>query len=179
MFPEIPGLAERGIGDGVGRLDLQMHERSERLLAGRRISYVSALLRECLDRRGTPGVIACDRWCEAELREKLEAVWFPLTALRVRGAGFRDGVEDVRLFRKSVLAGDVAPTKSLLLRAALLEARTVSDPAGNHKLSKSTQGGRRANARAAAAAACILAVAEGTRRAKRPARRGWRYAVVG
>ena len=67
---------------------------------------------------------------------------FLLTALLVRGQGYRDDGEDVRLFRKAVFDGKVAPTKSLLLRAALLEARTVGDPAGNHKLAKNTQGER-------------------------------------
>ena len=67
---------------------------------------------------------------------------FLLTALLVRGQGYRDDGEDVRLFRKAVFDGKVAPTKSLLLRATLLEARTVGDPAGNHKLAKNTQGER-------------------------------------
>ena len=89
------------------------------------------------------------------------------SGLVVRGQGYRDGGEDVRLFRMAVLAGKVAPTRSLLLRAAL-EARTVDDPAGNHKLAKSTQGGRRAHARDDAAAASIIAVAEGMRRARAP-----------
>ena len=165
VFPEIPGLAERGIADGVGSLYVRMHERRELLVAGRRVSDVGRLLQVALDRWGVPGVICADRWREAELREKLEAVGFPLTALSCRGQGYKDGGEDVRLFRKAVLDGRVAPTRSLLLRAALLEARTVGDPGGNHKLSKRTEGGRRANARDDAAAAAILAIAEGTRRA--------------
>ena len=51
---------------------------------------------------------------------------------------------------------------SLLLRSAMSEARTVSDPAGNSKLSKKNEAGRRQNARDDAAAA-ILAVSEGER----------------
>ena len=49
----------------------------------------------------------------------------------------------------------------------------VTDPAANAKLAKKTQGGRRADARDDLAAAAILAVAEGTRRAveTRPERR--------
>ena len=148
---------------------MKMHERGELIIAGRRVSDIGALLRECLSRWGVPGLIACDRWREAELREHLDRIDFPMTGLVVRGQGFRDGGEDVRLFRKAVLAGKVAPSKSLLLRAALLEARTVGDPSGNHKLAKSTQGGRRAHARDDAAAASIIAVAEGMRRARAPA----------
>ena len=62
----------------------------------------------------------------------------------------------------------------LLLRSAMAEARTISDPAGNSKLSKSTEGGRRKRARDDAAAAAILAVAAGARRPVQT-RPLWRY----
>ena len=140
-FPEYPSLATRGLADGVGNLYVKMHAKGELIIAGRRVSDIGALLRECLTRWGVPGIIVADRWRESELREHLERVDFPLTGLTVRGQGYRDGGEDVRLFRKAVLDGKVAPEKSLLLRAALLEARTVADTAGNHKLAKNTQGG--------------------------------------
>ena len=167
-FPEHPSLAARGLADGVGNLYQKMHKRGELIIAGRRVSDVGALLRECLTRWGVPGIIVADRWREAELREHLERVEFPLTGLAVRGQGFRDGGEDVRVFRKAVLDGRVSPERSLLLRASLLEARTVGDTAGNHKLAKKTEGGRRERARDDAAAACILALAEGMRRATTP-----------
>ena len=102
-----------------------------------------------------------------------------MSRLELRGMGFKDGGEDVRNFRQACLQGRVTPVPSLLLRSAMSEARTVSDPAGNAKLSKGTQGGRRLRARDDAAAAAILAVAAGTRQASRPQHRGWRYAVVG
>ncbi len=162
-FPELPTLRERGLRDGVGGDYQAMERRGELIIAGRRISDVGTLLRESLERWGCPKAIACDRWREAELRDCLEAVGFPLTNLILRGQGFRDGAEDVRAFRRAFVAGEVHPTKSLLLRAAMSEARTVGDPAGNHKLSKKTEGGRRAEARDDAAAAAILAVATGSR----------------
>ena len=81
---------------------------------------------------------------------------------------------DVRDFRRAVLEGKVTPQPSLLLRSAMAEARTVSDPAGNAKLSKGSQGGRRARARDDAAAAAILAVSAGYRRGDAPTPR-WRY----
>ena len=177
-FPEHPGLAARGLGDGVGNAYVKMHERGELIVAGRRVSDIGALLRECLTRWGVPGLIAIDRWREAEVREHLDRIDFPLTGLVVRGQGFRDGGEDVRIFRKAVLAGKVAPSKSLLLRAALLEARTVGDPSGNHKLAKSTQGGRRAHARDDAAAASVIAVAEGMRRSTTPPTAPLRAVIV-
>ena len=162
-FPELPTLAERGLADGVGRLYADCFRRGELILAGRRVSDIGAMLREALGRWGVPAVIVADRYREAELREKLEAVGFPLVGLELRGQGFRDGAEDVRRFRAACLDGKVRPRRSLLLRSAMGEARVVSDPSGNAKLAKASQGGRRARARDDAAAAAILAVASGTR----------------
>ena len=73
-----------------------MHERGELIVAGRRVSDIGALLRECRTRWGVPGLICCDRWREAELREHLDRIDFPLTGLVIRGQGYRDGGEDVR-----------------------------------------------------------------------------------
>ena len=180
VFPELPDLRERGLGDGVGALYVRMVERGELLLAGRHAADVRALLGEALDRWGRPAVLVADRWREGDLREALDAIRFPVTELTVRGQGFRDGGEDVRTFRKAIIGGAVAPTRNPLLRAAMGEARTIGDPAGNHKLAKKTEGGRRAEARDDAAAAAILAVAEGTRRhARAPKPRRRRSALVG
>ena len=177
VFPELPGLAERGLADGVGDLYMRMARRGELFQAGRRVSDAGALLREALDRWGRPVAVVCDRWRVAELRQALEGVGFPLAALVERGMGYRDGGQDVRDFRASVLGDKVRPSQSLLLRAALAEARVTSDASGNSKLSKGAQGGRRLRARDDSAAAAILAVAEGFRRwhggtTKRPR---WRY----
>ena len=49
------------------------------------------------------------------------------------------------------------------MRSAMAEARTISDPAGNQKMSKGSEGGRRSRARDDAAAASVLAVAAGVR----------------
>ena len=152
-FPELPSLSERGLSDGVGDLYCRMAERGELFQAGRRVSDVAVLLRECLERWGRPVAIACDRWRLAELKEKLEAVRFPLAELVERGQGFKDGGQDVRDFRKAVLGDHVRPSRSLLLRAAMAEARVTGDPSGNWKLAKHVQGGRRANARDDACAA--------------------------
>ena len=88
--------------------------------------------------------------------------------------GFKDGAEDVRAFRNGCADGRVTTVPSLLLRSAMSEARTVSDPAGNAKLCKGSQGGRRVRARDDAAAAAILAVAAGPRQPVKPRTR-WRY----
>ena len=179
-FPELPSLAERGLGDGVGDLYQRMAGHGELFQAGRRVSDVGALLREVLDRWGRPVAVVCDRWRVAELRQALEGAGFPIAAMVERGMGYRDGGADVRDFRAAVLADKVRPSRSLLLRAALAEARVTSDAAGNAKLSKGAQGGRRLRARDDAAAAAVLAVAEGARRwhgasAKRPR---WRHVVA-
>ena len=182
-FPELPGLRERGQADGVGNLYERMVDRDELIVAGRRVSDISALLAEVRQRWGSPDVIICDRWREAELRDALENARFPLAALEVRGQGFKDGGEDVRDFREACLADAVKPSQSLLLTAAMSEARVVIDPAGNAKLSKNAQGGRRVRARDDAAAAAILAVGAGRRRARKDAtapRRGLvRSMIVG
>ena len=178
-FPTIPSLAERGLADGVGNLYVQMAQRGELVQTGGEAIDIEHLLREALERFGAPTAMAADRWRVAELRDILRRMRFPVVPLHERGQGFKDGGEDVREFRRACCEGRVTPSPSLLLSAAMGEARTISDPAGNSKLSKKTEGGRRAKARDDAAAAAILAVAIGARRAKRPPRRGWRHAVAG
>lgn len=54
-FPEHPSLAARGLADGVGNVYARMHARGELIIAGRRVSDIGQLLRECLTRWGVPG----------------------------------------------------------------------------------------------------------------------------
>ena len=173
-FPCEPALADRGLRDGVGNLYVQCAQRGELVTLGQRASDVSMLLQAALDRFGRSAVVVADRWREAELRDALDKAGIPAAELDVRGMGFKDGGEDVRSFQRAMADGRVTPIPSLLLRSAMSEARTVSDPAGNSKLSKNSQGGRRKRARDDAAAAAILAVAAGVRRPVVPIRR-WRY----
>ena len=77
--------------------------------------------------------------------------------------GFKDGSEDVRAFVSACLGGRVSPVPSLLLTAAMSEARLAVDPSGNAKLAKSSEGGRRLRSKDDAVAAAILAVATGVR----------------
>ena len=164
-FPSVPDLVERGLRDGCERLYCDMAKRGELLVLGRHVVDLEALLGGAvLDKWGAPGAIVCDRWREDLLREALEKMKFPPCDLVVRGQGFKDGGEDLDLFRRACLSGKVCPKPSLLLRSAMREARSVADPAGNEKLCKATEGGRRLRARDDAVAAAILAVAEGTRR---------------
>lgn len=165
VFPEFPDLIERGRQDGVDRLYQECHNRGELLQRGARVSDVGALLAEVRARWGAPGAIVCDRWREAELRQALAAARFPRCDLIVRGQGYKDGGADVREFRRACIDARVMPARSLLLRSAMSGARVSTDPAGNSKLAKGGEG-RRSRARDDAAAAAILAVAEGRRRAK-------------
>ncbi len=173
-FPAQPGLGERGQRDGVGGLYVECARRGELLTLGGAAVDIPALLGEALERYGRPSRIVTDRWREAELRDALDKAGVPIAILELRGMGFKDGAEDVRNFRRACADDRVVPAPSRLLRSAMSEARTVSDPAGNAKLSKGSQGGRRLRARDDAAAAAILAVAAGVRQPAEPPRR-WIY----
>ena len=173
----IPDLRERGRRDNVGGLYADMARRGELLVhAGLRVPDYGAFVSEIVARWGSPSVIVADRYKEAELRDALDAGRMRRgLALVTRGQGFRDGAEDVRRFRRAVLRERVAAPRSLLLRSAIAEARTVTDVSANSKLAKDTEGGRRKMARDDVAAAAIVAVAEADRRgvpsADRPALR--------
>ena len=163
-LPESPSLARRGIADGVGTLYLEMLASGDLIQAGGRVADVNALIAEARHRWGDPVAVVCDRWREADLRQSLDAIGFPLGVRVVtRGQGFKDGAEDVRKFRAACLSGEVHPRRSLMARSAMREARVKSDPAGNVKLCKKNEGGRRQLARDDVAAAAIIAVAEGAR----------------
>ena len=178
-FPSVPSLTERGLRDGVSGLYTECAKRGELLTLGNNTVDVGALIDAARARFGVPSVIAADRWREADLRDALERAGIPLAGLDLRGMGWRDGAEDVRAFRRACAEGRVTPPESLLLRAAMSEARVLVDPAGNAKLAKHSEGGRRARARDDAAAAAILAVASGTRAAARPRPRRLRHALAG
>ena len=175
-FPNEPGLAERGVQDGVGNLYVRMMQRAELVMTGGEATDIGEFLDLARERFGLPSAIATDRYRAAELRDILRKLGIRNVKLVERGQGFKDGGEDVRDFRRACVEGRVIPAPSLLLTAAMGEARVTSDPSGNWKLAKAAQGGRRKRAKDDAAAAGILAVAYGSRRARRPNRPAWRYA---
>ena len=163
VFPEHPDLATRATNDGAGNLYAECQRRGELLLRGDQVADVAELLSEALSRWGTPAAIAADRFKQAELIGHLNALRFPRAALVLRGMGFRDGAEDVRACQLAALSGHVTPVRSLLMRASMAEARLVGDVAGNWKLAKGSEGGRRSRAKDDVVAAAILAVAVGMR----------------
>ena len=178
-FAGDPPLAARGASDGIGNAYVRMAERRELIVAGGRAVDIPALAVAALHRFGAPTAIAADRWREADLRDALDKADVPVATYEPRGQGYRDGGEDVRMFRRAAAEGRVVPAKSLLLRSAMAEARVVMDPAGNAKLAKQVEGGRRLRARDDAVAAAILAVALGARNAARPKPRRRRYGLAG
>lgn len=165
-FPAVPSLADRGASDGVAGRYVEMKERGELTVLGdNTVPPGPWLVAVAQLAEGSP--IACivgDRFRHAEFTEAMTKA-----NLRVpfiwRGFGWKDGSEDIERFRRALFDGQVRTRPSLLLRSAFADAITLVDPAGNHKLAKARSLGR-----IDAAAATVLAVAEGARRIGRPAR---------
>ena len=178
-FPREPSLDKRGAQDGVGALYRRMFERGELVVTGGEAVDLREFVELAVERFGLPSAMAADRWRVRELVDILAGLRVPRVPLAERGQGFKDGAEDVRDFRRACIEDRVTPASSLLLTAAVGEARTVSDPAGNAKLAKASQAGRRRRAKDDAAAAAILAVSLGSRRTSRSRRKGFRWAVAG
>lgn len=166
-FPATPGLADRGAADGVSGRYGEMHGRGELTVMGENTVPPGPWLAE-LVRIAEGAEICCivgDRFRHAEFAEAMQKA-----ALRVpfiwRGFGWKDGSEDIERFRRAVFDGLVKVAPSLLLRSAFGDAITLVDPAGNHKLTKSRSLGR-----IDAAAATVLAVAQGARMMAQPPKR--------
>lgn len=158
-FPSKPNLLDRGQGDGVGSRYVEMHKRGELSTLGDQTvpvaAWLSAVMRHV---EGQPiGALIMDRFKQSELGEAIDRAGIR-APLIWRGMGFRDGGEDCERFRRACFDGRVKAAPSLLLRSAFADAVTLRDPANNLKLAKA-----RSNGRIDAAAASVLAVAEGAR----------------
>ena len=130
---------------------------------GVRVLDVGAFLRACMKAWGRPVLIAYDRKRVAALKDAMDAAGLR-RVMNPRGIGFLDGGEDIRDFEAAFVGGRVSVSRgNLVLAEAMGEARTLSDPAGNRKLARRAEAGRRSRARDDAAAAAILAVAVGYR----------------
>ncbi|MFN6976549.1 MAG: terminase TerL endonuclease subunit [Gemmobacter sp.] len=171
-FPGAPSLLDRGQADGVSGRYLEMERRGELVTIGDRTVPIAPWLVSIMARVAdcpVAGIVA-DRYKAAELGEALVRAGIRAPVVW-RGQGFRDGGEDCERFRRAAFDGRVRSAPSLLLRSALSDAVTLRDPAGNLKLAKA-----RSTGRIDAAAAAVLAVAEGARIAARPkarARLSW------
>lgn len=163
-FPTNPSLGDRGLRDSVGDRYVEMYQRGELLVMGDRVVSASQFLQAVMQRLDgvTPLCFTADRFRQSEFEDAMRAANLRVP-MAYRGQGFKDGGEDVERFRLAVFGGKVHATASLLLRSAFADAVTLHDPAGNAKLAKARSLGR-----IDAAAAAILAVAEGQRRIARP-----------
>lgn len=161
-FPADPPLEERERLDGVKPgLYRAMEKRGELLTLGGQVVPVDELLTAASERLDYPARIACDRWRLGELSDAMTKAAM-LAPVIPRGQGFKDGGEDVRLFKTAVLSARVVPLPQLLVRSALSECKLVRDPAGNAKIAKAGEGKRR-RGRDDPAVSTVLAVAEGNR----------------
>lgn len=171
-FPSMPGLLDRGQADGVAGRYVEMQDRGELTVLGDKTVPVAPWLAEVMRHvEGEPVIaITMDRYKQAELAEALNRAGVRAPCVW-RGQGFRDGGEDCERFRRAAFDGLVKARPSLLLRSAFSDAVCLRDPANNLKLAKA-----RSTGRIDAAAASVLAVAQGARVAAQPktkARMAW------
>ena len=171
-FPARPSLADRGAADGVSGRYVEMADRGELSTLGEATVPVAAWLVEIMRHVAGEAIaaITADRYKQAELGEAIDRAGIRAPIVW-RGQGFRDGGEDCERFRRAAYDGRVITSPSLLLRSAFADAVTLRDPANNLKLAKA-----RSTGRIDAAAATVLAVAEGARMMGRPAHKGGRIA---
>lgn len=167
-FPSSPSLPDRGAADAVGQRYAQMQDRGELDTLGDRTVPVAPWLAKVMQHVAGESIAAvvADRYKQAELAEAMQRAGVTAPVIW-RGMGFRDGGEDVERFRRAAFDGQVQSAPSLLLRSAFADAVCLRDPANNTKLAKA-----RSKGRIDAAAATVLAVAEGARIAARPKRAG-------
>ncbi|MCC5961580.1 MAG: terminase [Rhodobacteraceae bacterium] len=170
-FPATPGLADRGASDGVSTRYVEMSDRGELKTMGTTTVPVARFLADVvalLDGQA-PAAIVGDRFRHAEFIEALRGAGLDRVPCVWRGMGWRDGSEDVERFRRALFEAKIRTVPSLLLRSAFSDAITLVDPAGNHKLVRG-----RSTGRIDAAAATVIAVAQGVRMSTAPKVRGAR-----
>ncbi|PTV95857.1 phage terminase large subunit-like protein [Rhodobacter aestuarii] len=167
-FPSTPSLADRGAADGVGERYSQMFDRGELTVLGEATVPPGAWLAEVVRRLDgvQPACICGDRFRNAEFVEAMNAAGLSRVPFIWRGFGWKDGSEDIERFRRALFDGEIFVAPSMLLRSAFSDAITLVDPAGNHKLAKARSLGR-----IDAAAASVLAVAQGARMKATPERK--------
>lgn len=167
-FPSQPPLADRGAADGVSGRYVEMQERGELSVMGEATvppgPWLAALARH-LDGAEVACIVG-DRFRHAEFAEAMQAAGMSRVPFIWRGFGWKDGAEDIERFRRALFDGEIRVVPSMLLRSAFSDAITLVDPAGNHKLAKARSLGR-----IDAAAATVLAVAQGARMKAAPARK--------
>ena len=167
-FAGAPSLADRGAADGVSDRYTQMLDRGELSTMGEATVPPGPWLAEIVRKLEgiTPACIVGDRFRHAEFMEAMDKAGLARVPFIYRGFGWKDGSEDIERFRRALFDGEVKGVPSLLLRSAFSDAVVLSDPAGNAKLAKARSLGR-----IDAAAATVLAVAQGQRMLAAPTRK--------
>ena len=167
-FSAFPSLLDRGAADGVSGRYSEMHDRGELSVMGENTVPPGPWLAEIVRQLDgiQPVCIVGDRFRAAEFNEALNKAGLGRVPFLWRGFGWKDGSEDINRFRCALLDGEVKVAPSLLLRFAFADAVTIIDPAGNAKLGKGRSLGR-----IDAAAATVLAVAQGARMKATPQRK--------
>lgn len=167
-FPAFPSLADRGAADGVSGRYVEMQERGELSVMGENTVPPGPWLAQIV-RHLDGAEVACivgDRFRHAEFSEAMQGAGLSRVPFIWRGFGWKDGSEDIERFRRALFDGEVKVAPSMLLRFAFSDAITLVDPAGNHKLAKARSLGR-----IDAAAAAVLAIAQGARMKAAPQRK--------
>ena len=173
-FGDVPALAERGKRDSAPYV--QMEARGElRTYPGRIVrpdgflADVSADLAGCKVRGA-----AADSYKDSEVRDFLDraAVRWRVDFRRV-GAG-KDGGRDVRAFQRLVIQRRFAMAENLSLATAISKSTLRRDANGNPGLDKA-----RARGRIDVLSAAVIAAGLAEPEFDRPARRRFRYAMVG
>ena len=167
-FPGSPSLADRGAADGVSGRYVEMQERGEMTVMGDATVPPGPWLAEIVRKLDgiQPACIVGDRFRHAEFIEAMEKAGLARVPFLWRGFGWKDGSEDIERFRRALFDGEVKVAPSLLLRSAFSDAIVLLDPANNAKLAKARSLGR-----IDAAAAALLAVAQGQRMKAAPIRK--------
>ena len=164
VLPGVPSLDVRARRDQCGSLYRRLHQSGSLIVQpGVRVLDVSAFLEAGVSSWGDPVLIACDRKRLPALRDAMDGAGIRCEVAR-RGVGYLDAGEDIADFTSAIVGGRVrVGAGNIALASAMSEARTLIDPAGNRKLARRAEGGRRYLARDDAAAAAILAIATGFR----------------
>lgn len=166
-FPSQPSLLDRGQSDGVAGRYVEMQDRGELSVLGDKTVPVAPWLTQVVRHVDDQPIsaITMDRYKQAELGEAITRAGIR-APLVWRGQGFRDGGEDAERLRRAVFDGQVKVAPSMLLRSAFADTVCLRDPANNIKIAKA-----RSTGRIDAAAATVLAVAQGARIAAQPNRK--------
>ena len=159
-FPAFPSLVDRGAADGVSDRYAQMNVRGELSVMGENTVPPGRWLAEIVKHLDgqPPACIVGDRFRHSEFIEAMQGAGLARVPFIWRGFGWKDSAEDIERFRRALFDGEVKVAPSMLLRFAFADAITLVDPAGNQKMAKGRSLGR-----IDAAAAAVIAIAQGAR----------------